>query len=852
MSEQISDNTVVAPEAPGPPRMLETLDATPGRAPMSPSSHDLPWRDPLDRYANLGLLGKGGMGEVYRVRDSRLNRIVAMKIIHIEGDEARARFIEEAQITSQLQHPSIIPVYDLGILVDGRPFFTMKEIAGKNFSVVIANAHQPGVDQSALLPRLIGDLLRLCEGVAFAHKLGVLHRDLKPSNMMIGDFGEVLVVDWGLTRYSTASQSPEESPSHAGDFSTRFGAVIGTPSFMPPEQAAGDLDRIGPHSDVYSLGAVLYNILDGRPPYSDIISRELLSVLEGPPTPLGRRASAGENGPPIPPELKALCERAMAREPGDRYQNAGEFATVLAAWLEGAQRRERALRVLADARELKPAIARQRQDAAKLEAEATAKLATVPPFAPVAQKIDLWDLQDKAAALRNEAQLAEIRYTQLARAALTHAGDLEAADEMLAEYYHDQHAKAELARDPDATAQFEILLRDHDHSRYADYLKGEGKLSILTDPPGAAAVLYRYEEQHRVLVPVFYADLGTTPICEYILPMGSYVVQLSHPGRQNVTYPVFIERQRQWDGVRPGTDLSHPVYLPATGELGPQDCYVPPGWFWSGGDAQARNVLPAQRLWLDGFVMRRFHVTVADYMEFLNDLVRQGREEEAAAHTPPTHEWEKKDATSSLKDVGVEKDASGKYIFTGSEEQLRWPQALVNWTSAKAYADWLSARENLPWRLPTEMEYEKAARGADGRFFPWGNFLDPTFCCMRLSHTDKRALRVSVDLFPMNESPYGVRGLSGNVYSWCEDSFNPKGPTVIDGIPYPPDPAKLTGPGAGGGHRIVRGGSWRDPEWNCRAAFRDSPPAHLRDSILGFRVLRTFPVGPAASPTAAT
>ncbi len=816
------------------------------------------WADGLGRYTPICPLGRGGMGEVFRVRDSYLNRNVAMKILHLPGEAVRERFLEEAQVTAQLQHPAIIPVYDVGVLVDGRPYFTMKEIVGRTFGAVIAEAHLDWEMESQAragelgshgaqsagkwsLQRLIGDFQRLCGGVGYAHKLGVLHRDLKPSNMMIGDFGEVLVVDWGLTRVSAAAAgetdyatgAPVSDRSHSEESSTQFGTVLGTPGYMAPEQAAGDITQLGPHSDVYSLGAVLYAILSSHPPDGYGLK---------PPTPLGKRANAEANGWEIPVDLKTICERAMAWEPAHRYSKAGELSEVLAAWLEGAQRRDRALGVLAQARELKPKIADDLRRSSELEAEAAAKLDGIPPFAPIEAKKPGWVLQDEAANLRNRSQLNEVYYTQLVRAALTHAGDLEAANEMLAEYYYEQHKKAEGSRDTNAAAQFEILLRDYGHQRYAAYLQGDGGLSLHCEPPGAAAALFRYEEGERRLFPVLAAELGHTPLDQYSLPMGSYLVRISHPKRIDVDYPVFIERQQCWDGVRPGSSGSYPIYLPEIGELGQEDCYVPAGWFWSGGDAQARNGLGARRYWLDAFIMRRFHVTVGEYLEFLNDLVAQSREDEAAQHVPPAYEWEKIDKTSSLKDANVVLDASGKYVFTGSEDKLRWPQIAVNWAGAKAYCDWLSIRDGLEWRLPTEIEHEKAARGVDCRCFPWGNFLDPTFCAMRLSHSGIRAVRATVDEYPVNVSPYGVRGLSGNVYSWCEDAFSPTGPTVENDIPRPPDPSQLKGPGAGGGHRVVRGGSWRDPEWNCRAAHRDSPPAHLRDSTLGFRIVRSFPL----------
>jgi serine/threonine-protein kinase len=812
-------------------------------APDSASSGADPWKQADWRYIDLGLIGRGGMGEVRRVHDRYFGRTLAMKILRLKGAYIQERFIDEARITAQLQHPAIVPVHDIGNLPDGRLYFTMKEIKGKTLAEVIQEAHQDSSRWS--LRQLISVLQRICEGVGYAHSQGALHRDLKPKNLMIGDFGEALVLDWGLTRlFSAVEQEEEPGGEHATytrEFATRVGMVVGTPVFMSPEQASGKPELVTVASDVYSLGAVLYNILDGRPPY-DHVPRGTLPVLQGPPPPLGKRPSINPRGPVIPDELKAISERAMARDPANRYENAAALAAALGAWLEGVQRRERAMRVLDEARGLRVSVAALLNEAGDLEATASRMLEQLPPSAPVESKRPVWELQDRALALKSQAQFTDTRYVQLVRAALTHAGDLEQAHALLADYFQEQHAKAEAARDSPTAASFEILLRDHDDGRFADYLKGDGVLTVDTDPPGASVLLYRYQEEGRRLIPSLVSRIGASPIEQHSLPMGSYLLRISHPERIEVNYPVFIERLRHWNGVRPGSSRPRPIYLPRRDEIGPDECYVPAGWFWSGGDPRARNSLPAQRLWLEGFVMTRFPITLGEYVAFLNDLVHQGKEDQALTHVPPLPAWEEGKTAEQQRELGVIRDSAGRFRLDGPEDKLRWPVTMINWFSATAYGEWRAERDGLAWRLPSEMEHEKAARGVDGRPFPWGHYLDPTFCCMRLSHPNLgRVLKALVDDYPVDESPYGIRGLAGNTFCWCIDPFTFKGPQVVDGIPVVADPAKISGPGAGGVHRIVRGGTWRDPEEFCRAAYRDGPPAVYRDTTMGFRLVRELP-----------
>jgi formylglycine-generating enzyme required for sulfatase activity len=303
------------------------------------------------RYTLQRELGRGGMGVVYAAWDGDLRRTVAMKVLRDEGlglgavahfARARrlARFLAEAQITGQLDHPGIVPVYDVGLDGQGRVFFTMPLVLGRELREVLQLAVKGSEGWSR--ERALGVFVKVCEALAFAHAKGVVHRDLKPSNVMVGAFGEAYVMDWGLARLSAAPEPEERGPSElvrtdldvgsANELATRDGAVLGTPAYMAPEQARGRTSAVGPHSDIYSLGAMLYHLLSGSMPYVD--STERLSAhaliaarLAGPPTPLERLAAK------TPPELIAICAKAMADEPTQRYATALELAADLEAYL---------------------------------------------------------------------------------------------------------------------------------------------------------------------------------------------------------------------------------------------------------------------------------------------------------------------------------------------------------------------------------------------------------------------------------------------------------------------------------------------------------------------------------------
>jgi serine/threonine-protein kinase len=289
------------------------------------------------RFRNLRPHAKGGLGQVFIADDAELHREVALKEIqlHRADDPAnRSRFLREAEITGALEHPGVIPVYALGTHPDGRPYYAMRLVRGETLKVAIEQLHAlPVADRPAELRRLLGRLIDVCNAIAYAHSRGVVHRDLKPANVLLGPFGETLVVDWGLAKAGLgrhaaddATTDPTIHPSGSSE-ATRAGAALGTPGYMSPEQAAGD-PNVGPATDVFGLGAILYCLLTGRKPFEGTTVEDEVAQ-----TRKGVFPSPREVNRDVPAALDAVCRKALAREPVDRYPSPLTLAADLERWL---------------------------------------------------------------------------------------------------------------------------------------------------------------------------------------------------------------------------------------------------------------------------------------------------------------------------------------------------------------------------------------------------------------------------------------------------------------------------------------------------------------------------------------
>src|SRR5690242_8163956 len=309
---------------------------------------------PHDRYARLRLHATGGIGRVWLAHDCALGRDVALKELRPERAEQAAfgaRFLQEARITGQLEHPGVVPVYELARgRDDGQPFYTMRFVKGRTLSEAAHAYHErraAGQAEPLELPALLSAFVTVCNTVAYAHSRGVIHRDLKGQNVMLGDYGEVVVLDWGLAKVVGRPEGEAGAPALTlheagaeGSGHTVQGQTLGTPAYMAPEQAAGRPDLIDRRTDVYGLGAILYEILTGRPPFTGSGTAEVLrKVREEEPVP------PRQLFPDVPPALEAVCLRALAKQPADRPAAAAELAREVQGWQEFERRQaEEALR----------------------------------------------------------------------------------------------------------------------------------------------------------------------------------------------------------------------------------------------------------------------------------------------------------------------------------------------------------------------------------------------------------------------------------------------------------------------------------------------------------------------------
>lgn len=812
-------------------------------------------RMPMERYVEIGLLGTGGAGVVRQVLDRTLNRLVAVKTLrdlYAENDQMVRRFVHEAQIVAQLEHPAIVPVHDLGQLPDGQWFITMTEIRGEDFDRIVRRFHHrraggplAGLHAGWTLRRMVDTLNTICKAVGFAHTKGVIHRDLKPENVMIGDHGEIRVVDWGLAKiigsedrdeYDALLADQGDHWSEASPDKTRYGVVAGTPAYMPPEQAAGRHDDLGTWTDVWALGGVLYSILYGTTPYRGTAREVVQKVLDGPPeAPPGSEAHEA---------LVGIWTRAMSMDPAERYRDANEMSEELAAYIEGSMARERANRLVEAGRQVFEQDLPARQDAARERRNAARKaLQQLRPTDALPVKEAAWRLEEEAERLLDEVETLFRKVAGRGRAALAQVPDLPEARSLLADLYRQRAELAQEGGDLKALREYQGLLAENDDGRHAEYLNAEGQVSFATSQPAEVAI-YRFRNEARRLQPKLVAGPLRTPLSRHTLEAGSYLAVLRAEGCEAVRYPFVVERGGHWDGCEPGGAKLAPIQLPKKGALSAGDRYVPGGWLLVGGDAEARGALGRRRIWVDGFVLRDRPVTHQEYLVFLNDLVQRGHASSASAYCPRVVTKGKEAPVYVWNSDGWD-EVNGRWVLpTGGADvaiSADAPAVYVNWYQASAYCRWAALRTKTPWRLPGELEREKAARGVDGRAFPWGDQSDPAFHCMQLSALDHPGAPPTAE-YPVDASPYFVHGLAGGVLEWCSDRFQPYGPPIKGSRAVQPSPptAEDLKRTAHAPRRVVRGGAWDLDARSCRAAGRLGLAPERAQNNVGFRLCRSL------------
>jgi formylglycine-generating enzyme required for sulfatase activity len=763
------------------------------------------------RYEARGRLGRGGMGVVERVYDRVLQREVAAKRLRRARGSALRRFLAEARLVAALDHPGIVPVHDAGLDARGRPWFTMPLVSGTSLSVVLALARdgQGGWSRE----RVLGVLQKTCEIVAYAHARGIVHRDLKPANVMLGSFGEVLVLDWGLALFSEREEVPageraDPAAHGAGQAGhrTRAGVLVGTPAYMPPEQAAGEHARVGPQSDVYAVGAILYHLLAGSAPYAEVgpsTDAVARAVRSGPPVPLELVA------PRAPSELIAICARAMARESSARYADMGALAADLRAFLEGRVVRAHAHGTWA---ELRKWCGRNRALAAALAvivllgglALGFVLYSERARHEELVRLADARRLNDLEAGVQALLPATPERFAALERW-LAEARALRAR---LPQHRRDLDLLRERARgsEPDGTPRFAA---DEDLWRFGALTTLVGALEAFGGPEGALPRVQgrleraRLVEQESLVTHSADWDAACVAIAS---PVGPYhglrvqpqfgLVPLGPDPRSGLWLfaDVSLGRLplREPGGALALNSDSALVFVLVPGgraEIGS----LPPGSAPEPGDPRARaHEFPRRTLELAPFFLSQYELTQAQWTRLSGS--NPSYLPIAAAAWPST--------------------------------RAAYPVDTVSWEECQRVL------EQAGLELPTEAQWEYAARA--GTRSAWWCGDEPAELeglILGALHGDASDPRESASALGGAPNAWGFRQILGNVAEWTLDVYAPDHAGALrerDGL-------ALSG---GSSLRVVRGGSFLSPPAELRCAARDEQSAGTRSAWIGVRPAR--------------
>jgi serine/threonine-protein kinase len=613
---------------------------------------------------------------------------------------------------------------------------------------------------------------------------------------------------------------------------TQFGTVVGTLSYMAPEQLAGYLDQISYEADVYCLGGILFEILTGAPPFPLKKSNFDFAKADE-----DRKQIKWKTDSKIPLALKEIAKKALSYERADRFANANEMATEVEAWLTGAKQREKALEYVQIAQNLDQKASKLKEVAILLEKESLALSKTLKPWSDEKEKLPYWQKQQHCKEAKLQAELHIFEAEQALQASLLHDPYLEEAHLALALRYQEKHALAEKQKNQAEIKRYELFLKDQisflskkDQEIMNAYLNPNLEVKIEIDVDEEVDFYWIKERlEYKRLVRKTPIRLFRRKKLEQVFHIGTHILQIEHAQYETVVYPIEIQRGIGFPQIAPSQTEAQKLKLIPKGKLPANMAYIPAGWFECGGDQQnVSNSPSARKLWLDGYFIQKRHVTHREYLLFLNDLVAQNQKELAFQYAPKN---KKQDHQNHFKE-----SQKCLEMITRADWQEDFPITYVNYWQALAYCEWLSKLWQIRVRLPLDCEWEKAARGIDGRIFPWGDEFDPTWCRMRQSQEVLPSPARDFD-YPIDQSVYGVFGMAGNCRDWCLDTFQTEYPfepnqRVENQDVVVPRLEEMDLSIS----KVVRGGCWKGFEGNCRLAFRFMATSSFSDDDGSFRV----------------
>lgn len=765
---------------------------------------------------DVRFLDSGNNGEVRIATDDNLGRTVAVKFLH---EHLRSqpgyveRIIREAQAASQLEHPNIVPIYGLGVSPSHGIYFTMKLLRGdslRNIITQLANRN-PAYTVEFTFTRRLSIFIKLCQGISYAHSKGILHRDLKPENIRIGNYGEVTIIDWGLVR-EVAHDATDNIPSTPNAWQdnteekiihgnmTVDGILSGTPRYMSPEQAKAQNSELDERTDIYSLGVILYELLTGVNPFYDKKNEDEImeAVIKGSYL-KPRQYATAQN---VPEELEAICLKALDVNRDMRYQKVDDMLRDIYAHQEGRTVKAYRGNIFTSIRksfkrnpikysillsaflamislgtilysievhtynstlnsidEILDIAENQQLTLQKTINESSHKNASDSlGMNTILNSIDnhldmanmmlssiprIFKWRYRVVHLQEDVYMRSIRYNlainrlsevrkKLSQVLTVFSGDLS----------YCSYEFQECIRQAQVAVRGECFIENYDStpSGASIRLYQENDINNGVDLTRSEIELSRYSTSSENV------EENLTPVTGMPIAKGVYAFKLSYPGRQDViAYHLFNH----------GESISFNVLIPEKVPEG--TIYVPAGPAMIGNQAYCDN--PEALKEIPGFFIGKYEVTLKQYFDFWTSLNDPKKQEAFLPH---------------IFDVATNQTIPAWDKNGAIHADMNLPVAGISYEAADAYCRWYGNKNNLICRLPTADEWEKAARGADGKDYPWGHKNDPTYALTAEFEQvfEKYPNGAVPGSFPKDCSSYGIMDMAGNVREWTSTPFD--------------------------------------------------------------------------------